>query len=257
MDLSFLKDVKLEAIKTATAKVRTIVPKLPVEADLRLFANGTVFPSEAFATEFDLEFRTKSNDVVLGNGLDIIPSTKWGMIQGKLPIDLVFIAAVPKVAAKVDLWASTKYDETGEPKASVFTQGMSTFSKAVLLPMLTEIYDIDWDVAEYVDFSVVRDQVISNETGIYHLPKVVSTGQHKGEDTYIRRENLTICPLIVADIKEKDAVEPKANLDEALNKADSMFTKEDATDTEVTEDGDPGEDWANKLGAKVSTKATK
>ena len=138
MDLSFLDDVKLEVVKS-TSKVKTATPKLPVEADLRVFSSGRVYPSEAFAAEFNLEFQTKeavegtsTPTIVVGNGLDIFSSKRWGMIAGKLPQDLIFIAAVSKALPKVDMWASTKYDKiTGEPGNSVFTQGASTFSKAV------------------------------------------------------------------------------------------------------------------------------
>jgi hypothetical protein len=206
MDLSFLKDVKLEVVKKAAPKAKTSTPKLPTESDLRVFGSGRVYPSEAFAKEYELEFQPKialvegeEPTVIVGNGLDIFSSEKWGMIMGKLPQELVFVTAVPKSAAKVDMWASTKYDaDNNLPKASVFLQGASTFSKEVLVPMLAAVYGIDWATVEYVDFTIARDTVIASENGIYHLPKVVSTGQHKGEDTYIRRENLSICPLVVS-----------------------------------------------------------
>jgi hypothetical protein len=271
MDLSFLKDVKLEVVKKVAPKAKTSVPKLPTDADLRVFPSGRVYPSVAFAAEYELEFVPKialvegeEPTVIVGNGLDIFSSKKWGMIMGKLPEELVFITAVPKSAAKVDLWASTKYDvDNNLPKASVFLQGASTFSKDILVPMLADIYAINWAEVEFVDFKIARDMVIPSENGIYHLPKVVSTGQHKGEDTYIRRENLTICPLVVEHVEVADVkVDPKSNLDKAIgdgNKAGEMFTmgeeiaKDEAKDeTTETEAGtvDPGDDWATKLGAK-------
>jgi hypothetical protein len=270
MDLGFLKDVKLEVVKKAASVTRTTTPKLPVDADLRVFGSGRVYPSAAFAEEYKLEFLPKETlegadapTVVVGNGLDIFSSKKWGMIMGKLPQELVFVAAVAKSLPKVDMWASTKYEvETNTPKASVFLQGASTFSKNVLVDMLADVYGISWGQVEYVDFSVSRENVISSENGIYHLPKIVSTGKHAGEDTYVRRENLTICPLVIVHEEPKAVAEVKevANMDKAINKADEMFTTADVTDTadqeglesntEPTEEA--GEDWAAKLGAPVN-----
>lgn len=251
IDLSFLSDVKLEVVKKTAATTRTSTPKLPVDADLRVFSNGRVYPSAAFAKEFNLEFQTKGTlegadepTVIVGNGLDVFSSKKWGMIMGKLPQELVFVAAVAKSLPKVDMWASTKYDkETGVPGNSVFTQGASTFSKNVLVDMLADIYGIVWADVEYVDFTVSRENVISSENGIYHLPKVVSTGKHKGEDTYVRRENLTICPLVVSHTELKIAkVEAEtSNLDIALN------TEQD-TAVDGAQEEAPEEDWAGKLG---------
>ena len=254
MDLSFLKDVKLEVVKKATPKVKTSVPKLPTEADLRVFPSGRVYPSEAFAAEYDLEFKPKvalvegeEPTVIVGNGFDIFSSEKWGMLMGKMPQELVFVAAVPKSAAKVDLWASTKYDaDTNTPKASVFLQGASTFSKDVLVPMLASVYGIDWNTVEFVDFTISRENTVASENNIYHLPKIVSNGKYKGDDTYIRRENLTICPLVVSYTELKEvgdavAVNPMDAAMSTDNKADSLFKEEAQV---------PSEDWAASLGAK-------
>lgn len=244
MNLDFLKDVKLEVVKKTASKARTTVVKLPVEADLRVFSNGKVFPSESFATKYELEYQPKANIaeegkepnlVVVGNGLDVFSSKDWGMIAGKLPQDLLFCCAVPKSSAKVDMWASTKYDENDVPKASVFTQGAATFGKKQLLPMISDTYGVDWETVDYVDMTVSIDNVITSENGIYHLPKIVSGGAHQGEQTYIRRENLTICPLVVVHTENKVIPEQaeKPSLDKAL---------------EPTEEA--GEDWAAKLGQK-------
>jgi hypothetical protein len=252
MDVSFLKDIKLEPVSKAAPKTRVSVATLPEVGDLRVFKNGKVYPSEAFATEFNLEFQPKVNIAsegeepvfdVVGNGLDIFSSTNWGMIKGKLPQEVMFLAAVPKTDAKVDMWASTKYDDDNNPKASVFTQGANTFSKDRLLPMLTEIYGIDWDKVDYVDMEVVRDTPIVSESGIYLLPKVVSTGSKKGEATYIRRENLTVCPLVIASTKfsEEPAIADKDVISE-------VKAKDPIADVKGTID--PGDDWATKLGSK-------
>ena len=260
MDVSFLKDIKLEAVVKSAPKSRSAAPTLPENADLRVFKNGKVFPSKAFAERAELEFVTKVDGIVSGNGLDIFSSLDWGMIQGKLPQEVMFLATVPKSLAKVDMWASTKYDESGTPKASVFTQGSNTFAKTQLVPMLAAVYAIDWEVTDYVDLEVVQDSPIVSPTGVYHLPKKVTTGKYKGESTYIRRENLNICPLVVKDAKTSGVAAPKQM---------DMFTEnplppEEALDNEtppIAADNvdyhgptlgttDPGEDWASQFQGK-------
>jgi hypothetical protein len=276
MDLSFLQDVKLEAVSKDAPRTRTVLPTLPETADLRVFKNGKVYPSLAFAEEFKLEFEAKVNIAsegeepvmeVVGNGLDIFSSLDWGMIKGKLPVELLFLCAVPKSDAKVDMWASTKYDENNHPKASIFAQGANTFSKTRLLDMLNEVYGVDWATVEYVDLSVVRDSPIVSETGIYLLPKIVTTGEKKGAATYIKRENLTICPLIVADtvlsttptlakklvdpIKEVEFVaEENVAVEDAITESETKGSDGDV-DAKGFDFTDPESDWADKLGAKT------
>jgi len=245
MDLSFLQDVELEAVKKVAAKSRTSTPKLPTDADLRVFSNGRVYPSAKFVEAHNLEFKPKEvldggsePTVVVGNGLEIFSSKDWGMIKGQLPEELLFCAPVEKALPKVDMWASTKYTEENEPKASVFTQGANTFAKDRLVPMIADIYGINWNETEYVDMTFVEDQVIASPNGLYHLPKIVSTGKHKGKADYIRRENLTICPLIVHSVKAKAPIDAPAENAPELDKKDSNGTT------------DPGADWAKDLGAK-------
>tara|TARA_R110000772_G_scaffold206498_3_gene317082 strand:- start:524 stop:1063 length:540 start_codon:yes stop_codon:yes gene_type:complete len=171
---------------------------------------------------------------------------------GALKEEFLCVAPVPKRLAKVDMWASTKYDENNQPKASVFTQGSNTFAKDQLVPMISEVYGVDWEATAYVDLKVAEDSVISSENGIYALPKIVSTGKDKGNPTYVRRENLTICPLVVAHV---EASEPKAEKSkDIISEVKAEDTKKAVTkevkEPETVSAGDPGEDWANKLGAK-------
>jgi hypothetical protein len=263
MDLSFLQNVQLEAVKKTAPKAKEAVSKLPETADIRVFGNGKVYPSEAFAAKHGLEFVPRVDGKAVGNGLDIFSSKDWGMLIGRLPQELIFITVVPKELAKVDMWASTKYDENNQPKASVFTQGASVFSKESLVPMIADVYGVNWDLVEYVDMTMSVDNVISSPNGVYHLPKVVSTGALKGEATYIRRENLTICPLVITYTAIKQSGEVKApdmfaGQDEAPETDGAGFTEEDREEVGVSsieeaiaEDAkavDPGADWAAGLG---------
>lgn len=271
MNLDFLSNVTLDPVAKKAAPKRTSVPSLPESADLRVFPNGKVYPSKAFAEKFALEFVPKVNVAnegaepileVQGNGLDIFSTLSWGMMAsarqaGALESEFLCIVCVPKIAAKVDMWSSTKYDEEGQPKASVFTQGINTFSKKQLVPMLAETYGVDWDNTVYVDLSVVHDTPIVSESGVYHIPKIVSTGAKKGEATYIRRENVTVNPLVVTETKtseesapvEKDVIAEVVPADEVL-KAENGDPKNPDGQAIAAASSDPGEDWAAKLGQK-------
>lgn len=245
MDLSFLTDVKLEAVKKAAPKGRTVIPKLPETADLRLFANGRVYPSKTFAERAGLEFMPKEitevegNTIatIVGNGLEIFSSKDWGMIKGQLSQELIFCAPVPKALPKVDMWASTKYNEDNKPKASVFTQGVNTFAKERLVPMVADIYGVNWEETEYVDFKVVEDSVMVSPNNLYHLPKIVSTGKDKGKSDYIRRENLTVCPLVIEFVK----------LNENSSKEDSSITDTENNDYPAESTDKSTDDWTKKL----------
>lgn len=207
MKLDFLKDIKLEAIKKG-APTKPSVVKLPVDAHIRVFANGKVYPSKAFAESMSLEFVAKqvlvegSKAEVIGNGMDIFSSVNWGMVEGQFPKGMILLFAyiVPKSYAKVDLWANTKYDDDGIPKASVFTQGNSTFSRVQLLPMLTEAYGIDWTITEHVDLVLSVDNVMVSPNKMYDIPKVISGGAKKGELGFQRRQNIDIYPLVVHNV---------------------------------------------------------
>jgi hypothetical protein len=238
MDLSFLSNVEVQAPEKKERKGRTSINTVPAEgADIRVFGNGKMYPSQAFADKHALEFVPKETvevegkdpkTVVVGNGLDIFSSSSWGMIN--IEQEVIFLAVVPKSAPKVDVWNSTKYDEDGNPKASVFTQGVNTFAKTRLVPMLATSYGVDWDKVDYVDLQVVETQPIVSPTGVYAIPKIVSTGERKGEADYVRRENINVCPVIVVEATE-------------------------ATDTAGATQEDAGEDWAAQLGKPANADA--
>ncbi len=238
-DLSFLGDIKLDALPNAAQTKKAPVVKTPGDdVDIRVFANGRIFPSKIFADGYNLEYQNREvlpdgSFAIKGNGLDIFNSKDWGVIQGKLPDELIFVASVSKTAAKVDIWGSTKYDENNTPKASVFTQGAATYGKNTLVPMLTDIYGIDWENTAYVDLKVA-DETITSADEIYHIPKRVAAGQNKGKNTYVRREHLEIHPLLVV------SEEPVA-----VKQGDLFDSKEEDAPELVA--SDQGTDW-DKLG---------
>lgn len=250
-NLSFLSNITLEPV----VKVKTVkTPKalLPETADLRVFASGRIYPSEAFAKKHNLEFGPRielanGKSVPSGNGLDIFRGTEWEMIKAQLPAgtDVLFIAVVPKAEAKVDLWGSCRYDENGVPKSSVFTQGVTTFSKERLVGMIEEVLGVTWEAVEYVDLVVDETIVMKSPNNLYYLPKLVSSGENKGQDDIARRENLVVNPLVLAtDVPSVTKDTPE--LEDAKDAEDiTTFVAEESTTTN---------DWAAALGAPEAVK---
>jgi len=205
MDFNFLKDTKLQVVETKKTSSRTTASKNPTNgADLRIYKNGKIYPSADFVAKNNLEYKEKVSidgnaEMIEGNGLDIFSSLNWGMIQGTLPKEACFVAVVAKTESKVDLFADTKYDDEGKPKASVMNQGGGSFGKTTLIPMLTEVYGVDFEENDFIDLKVMTDIVMSCDTNRYAIPKTVSRGKNKGQSTYEVRTNIVINPLILLE----------------------------------------------------------
>ena len=149
---------------------------------VRLWKDGSVFPSTAAIAKFDFGFRsavitkediaqiTEQTDTTgkvivkgraagtknvysfpdgTGNGMDVISSKEWSQFQsGSEDGAMIFVAVVPKNSPKVDVFGSTTYDEHGDPKSTVEEQGAATFGSAVLIPMVEEIYGVKFGTEE-------------------------------------------------------------------------------------------------------------
>lgn len=153
----------------------------PVINAVRLWKDGSVFPSTAAIAKFDLDYRSATitkEDIAeiieqkdptgkvlvkgraagsknvyafpegTGNGLDVISSKEWAQFGSNTDGAMVFVSVVPKSSPKVDLFGSTTFDETGTPKSTVAEQGAATFGSAVLIPMVQDIYGIKFGTEE-------------------------------------------------------------------------------------------------------------
>jgi hypothetical protein len=252
--LNFLKsgtvEVLAEAPKGAGGKPKQWGPN-PTLIAVRVWRDGSVFPSQAAVDKFDLEYKkatVKIEDVPAraeekdetgkvtvtareaskkrtyeyegseGNGLDIISSLEWKEFNSSVDGKMIFVAVTPKKEPKVDLFASTNYNDDGTPKANVLEQGAVTFGKTVLLPMLKDVYEIELSEEEGKDFV---DMVIFETLGsgvsamdvtgtfsrpIVFLPKRIVRGDAKGKLDYARREGVKIygfAPAAMVDEVEK------------------------------------------------------
>lgn len=195
----FLKNVKVEPNKKEVKeRVYSKQELNPTNgADIRVFKDGRVYPSEALAQKDNLEYAEKGNKS--GNAYDVFPSNKWNWYPKDIQ-QVVFIAMVPKSAPKADLFSEVTYDTDGTPKSTVLDQGAATFGKKYLVQMLADAYtqgnvETLFGTNNYVDLVIVRDAVVATPDNIYLIPKVVSRGEDAGKPTFVRRENLVLNPL--------------------------------------------------------------
>lgn len=248
LDLSALDGLVLTVPEVTKSNTGVKIDRIPVDAHLRVFSTGAIYPSEAFAKDYSLEYAEKVEVVSalnvttmeeVGNGLDIFQSKYWSMID--LPLELLMIAITPKKEAKVDIWGGCKFNEDGTPKSSVLTQGKATFVKAQLLNMLTETYEVDWAVTDFVELSLVEDKIMTSPTGKYYLPTTVSRGADKGAQSVKTRDSIKVFPLVLTTtsfiegaISPSDlAMDDKAG-DPALPEASVKEVEADPLDTEFS-----------------------
>ena len=219
MDLSFLNDINLgEAKVSAQSTGGKKVNLQPEKGDIRVFRNGRIYFSD--------EFRALVNE----GGIDFVDSRKWNMYPSNAPKHVVFMCIVPKeklddkklaqkVAAKLDV----RQESTTSPIAAVRDR---------LIPMLKDIYGVDTE-APFFELKMVQDTFIvkrdeegnPKKNAIYTIPKIVSSGENKGEDTYVRRENVTFYPLIVVETEPVivDDAAQEANISPADDQQDTPF----------------------------------
>jgi hypothetical protein len=113
--------------------------------------------------------------------------------------------------------------------------------------MIGAAYGIDWANTEFVDLKLVEDKPMVAANGIYSIPKLISTGEKKGQPTWIRRENLNVCPLIVVNVEAAIISEKvEEDVQGSANKAPDMFESA-PKDLDAEED----QDWVKGLGAEA------
>lgn len=239
MDLNFLNDISLT--KTESRTRNASVDTTPAEgADLRLFSDGRIYPAAQLVEDHSLEYVAKGEEV--GNGFDIIDTTNFPNYPQESP-RLVMVALVSKDMPKVDLFGSVGYNPNGgAPKTSVLTQGSGTTGKW-LIDMLQEVYGITdlFTNARFVDLKINDDFGLTTENNIYHFPKRVNRGEHKGDVTYQRRTDTEMWPLTlliqpeeiteVVDQEEKEESMESATSEFLANIGEDEITKENTEDT--------------------------
>lgn len=195
----FLKNMELKEIeKTPVSAPNSKVPG--AGAHLRLFADGSVYPSAELVALHNLEYQNLDSTTP-ENGYDVFVSTDWGQYTGTVPF--VALALVSKHEPKVSLFSQTKYNEDKTPKPSVLTQ--KTTAGEELIKALSTVYlekpeDNLFNDKPYLDLALLLDQPLNKTaSGVYHLPKVVAKGKDAGKPSYVRREHVQIFPLTIVE----------------------------------------------------------
>lgn len=232
--LGFLKSVKVQAPETPVRKGGgPRKQRNPENADLRVFADGSVYPSASLVARFGLEYGNKPAEDAepTGFGFDVIDSDQF-MNYLDTPQRCIWISAVARTEGKIDLFSTTKYNEDGTPYSSVLEQGSKTFGSAVLLPMLKEVYGIELgENKRHIDlklFGVPAEEgeqplTLPNGKTVAFVPKSVQRGDKKGTETVIRRENPSFWCLYPADVQEtvaadvEEATEPAETADQSVS----------------------------------------
>ena len=208
-NFDFLKNVTLTVPETS-AKTTSKVDKNPTGMKLRVYASGRVYPSQELVDALNLEYCSKESDSV-NNGLDVFKSIDWGMFPQIPGQDFIFVCAVPKSSAKVDMFGQVGYNEDGTPKVSVMEQGGGTFGKE-LVDMIKSVYGITIEKGQFIDLELKTDVVIKSPNDVYFIPKTVARGEKKGEITVIRREYVNVMPLIPV-VESETVQDPQLSID--------------------------------------------
>lgn len=144
-------------------------PENANRAAIRLWYDGSVYPSQGLVDRFDLEYSAREVDdspvadivppgpgvepaepakvrfkPINGNGFDVADSEDFKAFQ--TPQRLLIAALTPKAGLKVDLFGSVGYDDNDNPLIGVMDQGANTFGKTFLIPSVEEIYGLKFKV---------------------------------------------------------------------------------------------------------------
>lgn len=221
-DFSFLNKVEVITPEKETRVNVAKTNKYPTEGTvIRVWANGNIFPSPELVKKLNLEYGSSVPVQAGGNGLDVFAFSKMPNAP-QIAQDCIMISAVAKTAPKVDLFGSCKYDEAGQPKSSVLTQGGGTFGEEFIV-MIKEVYGIEIPKGTYLDLEVKLD-ISPKVSPIVYLPKTIDRGPKKGQLDVARRENITIYPLVpIVSAQESAATE---EVDEVVEEQLTMERKE-------------------------------
>jgi len=208
---SFLDNIELSEVIPKQQMGSSKVEKNPTEADIRVFADGAIYPSEKLVEEFNLEYQSEGSDIV-ENGFDLIDTALWGMLPKDTPRFLA-IATVNRASARKPMLFGKYRMKDGKPVHSVMSQGSISAGKT-LLSYLDVVLGVEMGDEPYLDLKLVRERKLSSNNGIYNLPYVVAKGKEAGVIKSVRRENCEIYPLIVVNTEPIGEEPQKANIEE-------------------------------------------
>lgn len=212
ISFDFLKTMEIKEIEKSPLSSPT--SKLPeAGAHLRLFADGSLYPSKELVELHKLEYQPRES-ANPENGYDVFTSTEWEQYGNSAAnaVPFVCLALVSKHEPRVSLFSQTKYNDDKTPKSSVLTQ--KTTAGEDLIKALSAVYlekpeDNLFEGKPYLDLVIGLDTPLTKSaTGIYHIPKVTVKGKDAGKPSYARRENIQIFPLMIVEAPVQAAPAP-------------------------------------------------
>ncbi len=199
----FLKTMEIKEIEKSP--LTPAASKLPgANAHLRLFADGSLYPSKELVELHNLEFQPQGS-ALPENGYDVFTSAEWAQYGNAAPnaVPFVCLALVSKHEPRVNLFSQTKYNADTTPKSSVLTQ--KTTAGEDLIAALNAVYldkpeESIFGTKPYVDIVIgLTNPLTKSTTGVYHIPKMIVKGKDAGKATYVRRENIQIFPIMIIE----------------------------------------------------------
>lgn len=179
---------------------------------IRIWKDGSIFPSKKLVEWFGLEYRDKGAEAQ-GNGLDVFSSEKLPIF--KAPKPLLVINVVDRDKPRIDLFGTVGYDEAGEPTSSVLDQGATTFGTKTLLPLIKELYGVEPNKTGFIDLIVLgadgADATekfdVAGEKNFVYVPKTVSRGGKVGLGSYVKRNYPRLYVLYPAEMYATESAE--------------------------------------------------
>ena len=225
-DFSFLDNVQVIEVQPSMGRQTSKAEPNPTDSDLRLFKDGSLYPSLPLTKEFDLEYQDDAT-AIRENGFDLINSDDWGMMPKGTP-QFLAIATVPKEAAPKPMLFGKSRKVDGKSVHSVNDQGSMASGKTLIEYIeATEAkaaMEVAFEAQGFIDLDIIREHPIASANGIYNFPRLVKKGDNAGNLTSIRRENSQIYPLIVVPMAQDNETDTVHEIDleeEAIMEVDN------------------------------------
>lgn len=272
MNLQFLNTLTVTTLESqkAVATKKETNPD-PNSLRLRIWKDGSIFPSARLVSEYSLEYpkatsvqqiklvnedgspkmipgkdgapetqatkrKLEFDPATVSNGLDVFTLHAWTQIaeaERMASPNIILVGVTPKSAPKVELFANVKYNDDGSAASSVLDQGAPTYGKAVLLPLLKELYNVEPNEEGFIDLEILPqfDQTSKVPNRVFIFPKSVARGEEKGKPSYEMRTCTGIFPLVPAAVIEEPAQSGEAQPADAQPMEDTQPVMDPTADT--------------------------
>lgn len=221
---SFLDKLNLNFVESTAVvdnkRGRKVSIERTPEDGIRLFKDGSVWPSKKYVDQFNLQYQADGS----GNGFDVFLSHDWYLINKETSPNVVLAALVPKSEPKVDLFGSfrKRLDNT---VTDVMEQGSKTFGEEFIAMLMkangTVLTEDLFGSNDYVDVIFVGE-VDNVPNGIYKLPK--GAKREGGSAGTVKRSKDTV--IYVVDLAHNIQQQMEDDIVNAAE-ANAVFSEEE------------------------------